>query len=140
MKKFFTTFLVISVVASTLLSVMSCGGEHTEKPGLITGVAYWRDPTGGSLHLTGVVVDIWDGNNNRVGSGVTGDDGKFTIKNIPVGIYTVTAYAPASADGTQDDEKTWLRSSVKVESDRETALKFYYQDAYGKRLPEQYIK
>jgi hypothetical protein len=139
MKRFITYFSLFAVITLTLLSIISCGGGGSPKPGYITGVARWLDPTpAGSIGLKDVTVNIWDENDNKIGSGITDEKGKFDIKNIPPGTYTVTAHAPEGV--AEATEKRWIKKGVKVESDRETNLELVYQNAVGSELPEKYLK
>jgi hypothetical protein len=138
MRKFFTYFLMIILVAGTLLSTVACGGGGSEKPGDITGVVRWLDPTpAGSIGIKDVTVNVWDENDKKVSSGITDEKGKFSINDVPVGTYTVTAYAPAGVE--EEIEKRWLKSSVTVQSDREITIEFTYQNAVGDKLPAKYL-
>ncbi len=140
MKKFFTYFLLLTLVAGTLLSVIACGGGGSgTKPGFVTGVVRWLDPTpAGSIGLKDVTVNVWDDEDNKVASGITDDKGKFSIGDVPPGTYTVTAHAPANVEDAT--EKRWMKSDVKVVSEKEVTLEFVYQNAIGTQLPEKYVK
>ena len=122
-----------------MLSITSCNSAST-KPGIVTGTVSWRDPIGGSIPVKATLIKIWDDNSQQIGSDITHEDGRFSIPDIPVGLYTVTAYIPESVNGTQDNEKIWLISNVEVKSEKVTDLRFSYHNAYGNQLPEQYLK
>jgi len=139
MKKFITYFLLITLVASMLLSVVACGGGgKTQKPGFVTGVVRWLDPTpAGSIGLKDVTVDVWDAQDKKVASGITDDKGKFSIGNITPGTYTVTAYAPAGVE--ESIQKRWMKTGVVVPSDNEVSIELVYQNAIGDKLPAKYL-
>jgi len=140
MRKFLTRFLLITLFAGILLSTVACGsgGTTTQKPGYVTGVVRWLDPTpAGSIGLKDITVDVWDAQDNKVASGITDDKGKFSIANIIPGTYTVTAYAP---EGVEDSiQKRWMKTGVIVPSDNEVAMELVYQNAIGDKLPAKYL-
>lgn len=144
MKKIISTMVAITLLASILVLVVSCGGggEKTPKPGIINGGVTWVDPNGavgtaGNIPLGGVNIAVWDANDQKVYTSVSQSDGIFNIQGVTPGTYTVTGSAPASDQDSA--EKRWMTKNVVVKSEKVTAVNFDYQNSIGDQLPAKYV-
>jgi hypothetical protein len=143
MKKGLKLALFSATFSLVLLSLISCGkGDVTQKPGIINGGVTWIDPNGGpgtagNIGLGGVIINLWDANDQKVQTAESKSDGIFAFESVVPGTYTVTGYAPASAPDST--EKRWITKGVVVKSEIVTNVNFDYQNSVGDALPAKYL-
>jgi hypothetical protein len=153
MKKILAAVLGLTVIASTLLLTVSCGGgtpstnTSTTNPGskengTIAGNCQWLDPhaTAGSSYVEGVTVKVWDASDAKKGTSVSDASGLFSIADITPGTYTVTGHKDASttSDGKKLDEMNWVVTGVVVTAKKTTSIKLAYQNSLTGELPAKY--
>ncbi len=131
MKKFFALIILIS-----LLAALSAGCKVAPAPGSLSGTITWQSE-GGTTLLSGVTVNVWGTGNARVASGVSDNDGRYTINNIPEGTgYLVTCHQAASGTIV---EKNWMFQNIPINSKSTTKVDMSFDNAIkGAVLPPAY--
>jgi hypothetical protein len=143
MKKGLKFALFTVTFSLILLLLISCGkGNATAKPGIINGGVTWIDPNGaagtaGNIGLGDVIITLWDANDQKVQSTESKSNGVFALETVVPGTYTVTGYAPDSAQDST--EKRWITKGVVVKSEIVANVNFDYQNSVGNELPAKYL-
>jgi len=90
-------------------------------PGSLEGVITWVTQGSGNKFVVGVTVKVW-ASGSEIQRTVTDSDGKYEIKGLLPGTYTVSVYEPESSSGDQIAEKCWVFKNVVIQPEQTTKL------------------
>lgn len=125
----FTIGIVGFIAVIVIICAISFGLYNAKRtPGSLEGAVTWQTQGSGNKFVVGVTVKIW-ANGSEIQRTATNSDGKYEIKGLLPGTYTVSVYEPSSSYGDDIAEKCWVFKNVTIQPEQITRLYMDYNNS-----------
>lgn len=114
--------LVSKPIMTSVLATATAIPTATPIPsGFLEGTITWETKGAGNIFVVGVTVKVWS-QGKEVDRTTTDSDGRYEIKGLIPGLYTVSVFQSASSVGDQIAEKCWVFKNVVIKPVQTTKI------------------